>query len=604
MKGTVVSTWLKSLNSIFNSEIVNNALLAVHWDKDRIINPLENIPDNEIFQIFDHIAVETNESVEIIWRKVGRQNIETFSKWFPSYFERYSLKGFLMMMDDVHTQLTKIISGANPPRMLAKELGEKEIEITYISKRGLFDYFLGLLEGSSDFFNEKLDITVLDKGTQEDQRFFMKVKLKMEKNPDFNVQAPLSKFLGLYLIKSLPMKIALIPTLLSFIGTSLIYGLDRTFSNLIFSTSIGVLTFLSAYITLKPLDTLKNDILKLKDYNFSYKTSYHTNDQLESVFDLLNESKEIIKKDFLFLKGGTDDMDNYIKQFSIIADNMKTLSDSIATVVYEVATGATHQADETEGAVSVLLDYISSLNKIVDEETEGKNNLEQSVDNLKNSFRDIQKVNGLINSVKNNFSNVNEQGKDLSVQANKIMDISATVESIADQTNLLALNASIEAARAGEAGKGFTVVADEISKLAEDSKAAVRSINENLQLFIKQIEGFVKDIQNQYSQLETSNTTLDKVTRDNEQSTDKIIDVSNVIVHLIDRLSNETKNLTDVMERIHSLSAIAEENSASSEEMSANVIQYSEKVIDLTDYICLLDDLIVNFKSELKKYKI
>jgi methyl-accepting chemotaxis protein len=59
-----------------------------------------------------------------------------------------------------------------------------------------------------------------------------------------------------------------------------------------------------------------------------------------------------------------------------------------------------------------------------------------------------------------------------------------------------------------------------------------------------------------------------------------------------------------VVENIHSLSAIAQENSASSEEMSANVTQYSEKVIDLTDHIELLDQLISNFKSELKKYKI
>lgn len=73
---------------------------------------------------------------------------------------------------------------------------------------------------------------------------------------------------------------------------------------------------------------------------------------------------------------------------------------------------------------------------------------------------------------------VSSHMKEVSYGTNQIGQISKVVKGISDQSNLLGLNAAIEAARAGDAGRGFSVVADEIRKLATNSKENVSQIDD------------------------------------------------------------------------------------------------------------------------------
>ncbi|MCW2277871.1 methyl-accepting chemotaxis protein [Heliophilum fasciatum] len=80
----------------------------------------------------------------------------------------------------------------------------------------------------------------------------------------------------------------------------------------------------------------------------------------------------------------------------------------------------------------------------------------------------------------NNLSSLQKNGDNVLEHVKKTDGILRFVSEVASNSNLLGLNAAIEAARAGESGRGFAVVADEIRKMADNSAAAVKDINQIL----------------------------------------------------------------------------------------------------------------------------
>lgn len=598
MKGTIVSAWVQTCRELYGESITNEALENFNISPNKIFTPTEDIEDRSARGIVDYIAKKLGKTCDEVWRTMGNHNVFTYATVYPAFFRYKNLYSFLQAMYDIHVVVTKRIPGANPPILGIKPIDKYTAHMTYSSSRGMFPYFHGMLEGAAKYFKEEIKVETLEKTAD-----FTKIAITFSEEIYYQKKYRLNKALSFGFIKNMEGKIALASLLLVGIPGVL---LSNFVAPKVALPGILVLSAVVPFLVSKglfrPLKAIYKSLEEVTNKDLSMVQDIVTNDFFEDINLKLKDLKDAIKTDFVGYKGTTDELNVFADKFAEISSNMSFTSSEISNVVEQVAGGAINQAEETEQVAYQLNNSIVSLNEVVKKENLGKAELEAAVEQINQGFEDLKSTSDSLNHILLQFSQVKSKGQDLQNRANEVRNIVETVEKIAEQTNLLALNASIEASRAGEFGRGFTVVALEIRKLAEGSKEAVKTINDNLESFIRDIDGFVFDISDQFNIIERENVKLNSVAEENHTSVNTIAQVSDLIIELTNELTNETDNINTISQSIESLAAIAEENSASSQEVSANVHSYTEEIRKMTESIHEFKKVSMEFSKELEKY--